>query len=507
MKTYFLILLFLISLTLSCQQKNKSESQYQISKLEQAESDQNLKTIRDLFLKDAVVLLPDFPPVVGNEAIASLFQFSWQKQNNKKQKYLVDSVSNCRHSYLEYGRLISVKKDQSVDTVLFRATYEQIHGNYFLTELNFGNTQADKMIPKLPKPTGPFGIGQLTYYFDKDQNLNQRQLSFQVWYPAIKDTGGRVAYRSASAVQAAAKFLGWPLFANSFVTSIKSHALKNATVAKGSFPVVIYNHGYGGFSGVYQTVFEELASSGYVVVSIGHQDESALLQIDEENVIGNSRENKIFAQRASELNGTKISELQSVILNSDKEKEVKLAYEDLLSKSPLHNKSVELWEQDTREVLDKLSEINRSDERIQGAMDLNTLGVFGHSVGGAAAGELSYSCPQVKAGINLDGFQFGNLNKNRLQSPFLFVSSNASGNTYLRVSPFSSESMYPCHHIVLKGYSHDMFSDLPLIMQGNKRAVLLQRALVKSFFDKYLKKKDLDLELLSGEFEEIQIVL
>ena len=75
--------------------------------------------------------------------------------------------------------------------------------------------------------------------------------------------------------------------------------------------------GYAGFTSVYQTVFEDLASNGYIVVSIAHENESALFITEKGNVIPNNPENTFYKSRSPELNGTKINEYQSVILNSD----------------------------------------------------------------------------------------------------------------------------------------------------------------------------------------------
>jgi len=350
-------------------------------------------------------------------------------------------------------------------------------------------------------------VGQVTYFYDQDMTSNGRYLSFQIWYPTNQKTGEYYPYRSFQTAQAAAHFFDWPLFGNSFVTLIKSHSLKNAPVVKNKqFPVLIYNHGYGGFSGVYQTVCEDLASHGYIVVSLGHQDESALLMVDDDKVIPNSPENQFYSKRAAELNGQRINELQSVILNSDINSEVKNAYHELLKKSLLHRESVELWTSDTKEAIKKLQDITKNDKRFKGTFDLKNIGVFGHSVGGATAGELAFSCSNVKAGINLDGFQFGNLIDNQLQVPFMFVSSNSSGESYLRVSPFCQDSTQPCHHVVLEGFTHEMFSDLAIIMYQNERAIQIQRKLILDFFDYYIKNREVNFTDVENHFYEITFI-
>lgn len=110
---------------------------------------------------------------------------------------------------------------------------------------------------------------------------------------------------------------------------------------------------------MYKTVFEELAIHVFVVVSIGHQDESALLLVDHEIIVANCPDNEIYAQRTPELKGKRINELQSVILNSDIPKEVETTYRELLDKSPLHQESVKLWTLDTEEAISKLTTLTK----------------------------------------------------------------------------------------------------------------------------------------------------
>lgn len=504
MKTILLtVLLLTLNPIVSCKKRGSSNSTYHIAKLFKADREKDITELQKLFTRKALIVLPDSPPIVGVEAISGLYQYIWNKHQEREQTYTIDSVYQSRSGYVEYGKTISRDKEHS-DTTLFRASFVHLHDKYLISELNFGNTNLQEKIPQLPKPSGVYNVGQKTFFYPKSRTLNNRLISFQLWYPTRQETGEKHPYRSLQTAKSAAQFLNWPIFANSFTTLIKSHSFKDPPVIKNQqFPVLIYNHGYGGFTGVYQSVCEDLASHGYIVVSLGHQNESALLMTDSENSLANHPDNDFYAKREKEINGVEINQLQSVILNSDIPNEVKIAYDELLNKSPLHNKSVELWAKDVKETILKLELINQKNSILKGALNLDNIGIFGHSVGGATAGELSYNSKQIKAGINLDGFQFGNLNNKQLQVPFLFVSSNSAGNTYLRISPFRFRAKMDCHHVVLNGFTHDMFSDLSIIINKDSRAIKVQRSLILNFFDKYLKHKEIDLALLEEEFQEL----
>ncbi len=105
-----------------------------------------------------------------------------------------------------------------------------------------------------------------------------RELGLIVWYPAA----GAAARRSPIwrkpdlILPAYAKAMGYPPAVADAFRNQESHAYEAAPVARGRrFPVVIFSHGYAqGFAGQNTALCEELASHGYVVVSIGHTYES-----------------------------------------------------------------------------------------------------------------------------------------------------------------------------------------------------------------------------------------
>ncbi len=161
----------------------------------------------------------------------------------------------------------------------FKVVFQETDKEYKITEISFGKEQNIKReIPKLIEPTGKYNIGQSTFFYDKTKSGNDRLLSFQIWYPTELNTGAKSPYQKKEVVKASANFLGFPLFMVSYFSKMKSNSFLDApAIANKKFPVLIYNHGYGGFTSVYQTIFEELVSHGYIVVSIGHENESALL--------------------------------------------------------------------------------------------------------------------------------------------------------------------------------------------------------------------------------------
>ena len=56
-------------------------------------------------------------------------------------------------------------------------------------------------------------------------------------------------------------------------------------------------------------------------------------------------------------------------------------------------------------------------------LDIDNIGMLGHSFGGAAAFEAVYSNPRIKAGVNMDGTLFITKDRDDMKKPFMFMES------------------------------------------------------------------------------------
>ncbi len=490
--------------SLSAQAVDKPTGHNLIKKLEIAARNQNQEEIRKQFTDGAVLSFPDEMPFAGRDSIASLYVHLQQNLKMETIGYSVDRTEVASGKHIEYGQYTFSMGDAEPETIAFRAVFEEIATSHLIAELVYGDE--GMILPKLLKPTGNHKVGRGTYFYDKTQTKTDRVMAFQIWYPTEPGNQERAVYQPENATKALAEFLGLPLFAISFISLVESNSFSRPpAVPNSKFPVVIYNHGYSGFTSVYQSVFEELASHGYIVVSVGHELESSLLLVDDGIIITSDPNNEFYSSRAPELSGPEINSLQDTILTSDDLEENRKAYKQLFKLSPLHNESTRLWASDTTAVIAKLKQLNAKDNNLSGAFDFEAVGVFGHSVGGATAGQLAFGDNEIRAGINLDGFQFGDLINSQLRIPFMFVSSNQQANSYLRATSFMHDSETVCYQATIKGFSHGNFSDLEQLMPGRERATELQRDLILAFFNKYLKNIDVDMTDLESEFPEISI--
>ena len=88
-----------------------------------------------------------------------------------------------------------------------------------------------------------------------------RPLTVEVWYPA------------ADGVEAGGTYEGVSLRAASVQVALEGQAVRDAApAAEGSFPLIVISHGYPGNRFLMSHLGENLASKGYVTVSIDHTD-------------------------------------------------------------------------------------------------------------------------------------------------------------------------------------------------------------------------------------------
>jgi predicted dienelactone hydrolase len=138
------------------------------------------------------------------------------------------------------------------------------------------NNRIDTISPSAPElaPYGPHAIGVSTLQVT-DRNrpdiLNtkdggpvaryDRTLTLEAWYPATLSAGQKPGgeYRAITRDP-------------NVTATLHGQAVRDAQPARGPFPLVIISHGYPGNRFLMSHLAENLASKGYVAVSIDHKD-------------------------------------------------------------------------------------------------------------------------------------------------------------------------------------------------------------------------------------------
>ncbi len=229
-----------------------------------------------------------------------------------------------------------------------------------------------------------------------------------------------------------------------------------------------------------------LAGQGYIVVTIDHIHDAGIVELPDGHVETNA-----------------IPEL-----TEDNEIELTI-------------RAIQARVADTRFVLDQLAAVNHGDNPdhehrplprgLRGAFDLDRVGMFGHSDGGATTAHAMHTDPRISTGINLDGnlwtpeaaagsdrplLQFGKQDLDPFQATtWAALRTNQHG---------------PTLQLHLTGSTHATFHDLAVLVPQaapfigltpdqiveaigtihGQRAVAVLRTYVNAYFDRYLRHHD-----------------
>jgi len=142
--------------------------------------------------------------------------------------------------------------------------------------------------PSLPEPTGPYSVGSARFSFvdstrpetftpDPD---DLREVAFRLWYPALKTScTRRVPYLEKADERKRSLPKGSPMPPAFFdsLGALRSNSYGDGVLSDSvpDFPVVIYSPAYGAGMDASTVLMEELASHGYVAVSVGHAFETS----------------------------------------------------------------------------------------------------------------------------------------------------------------------------------------------------------------------------------------
>jgi hypothetical protein len=262
------------------------------------------------------------------------------------------------------------------------------------------------IIPGLPEPSGPFGIGRVALdWVDPSRTADMAEdpatrvrLMVYLWYPTkapAKDARG-VLFPSAKAVDADPavskglkdKIFGgnWPLVVSGAITS---HAQENGAIARrpNTFPIVIFSPGAFMTCFQYTSAIEDLVSHGYVVAAIEHTYEVVAVAFPNGQLITYSPK-RIQPDFLPAPGGTR------------QENEAKLM--------DWSRHRVDVRAADESFVLDRLIQLDRDKtSQFSRRLDLAHVAAVGHSRGGWASILACRRDDRLRACVNEDGTSGG----------------------------------------------------------------------------------------------------
>lgn len=400
---------------------------------------------------------------------------------------------------------------------------------------------AAPVVPTLPMAEGQYAVGRTTLHLidfkrrDPFKPVRPRELMATVTYPARHaERYPRGAWFGRAVAQDLEASLSAPptsLPSGSVdLVGAVAHARVDAPVAQPpgwrarGLPVVLFSPGGGSSRELNTAQIEDLASRGYVVVSIDHTYEAPVV----------------------EFPGGRVARQVPGFVSEDP-KVLRVVFK----------RAIEARVADTRFVLDRLAALERgrpdgSRRRLpaglRGALDLSRVGMFGYSYGGYTAGEAMVYDRRIDAGVNLDGtmahgfdasedwpYAPGEVVKRGLDRPFLLFGSTGHNHLGSEAFPTGDPSWQQFWanqrgwklDLTLRGSAHGSFGDLqvggPQIARGlgltpatfepligtidPDRSIAAQRAYIASFFDLHLRGRDNHLlDGPSAAYPEIEFV-
>ncbi len=263
--------------------------------------------------------------------------------------------------------------------------------------------------------------------------------------------------------------------------------------ADGTYPLLVFSHGAYGIKEGNASTYTELASHGYVVVSIDHPYHSFYTR-SEDGIV--------------------------TMINSDFKNEVNNTNKGIYSYEEWYNiiqKWMKLRTDDMNFVIDTILTKAKGDNNpIYQHINTEKIGVFGHSMGGAASVWLGRERDDISAVVNIDAPFFSELVYNKADDNFMASSKAYTTplfNIYSddvwrqldrtpvyvanKLNNKQFEGAYTTH---FKGAKHLSLTDLPLfspilanILQGGKAdidkfyCIETENELILQFFDFELK--------------------
>lgn len=265
--------------------------------------------------------------------------------------------------------------------------------------------------------------------------------------------------------------------------------------ADGTYPLVVFSHGAYGINESNASTYTELASHGYVVCSIDHPYHSFY---------------------TASVDGT------VVLVNSEYMQEVNNANKGVYTIEEnygLIQKWMKLRTDDMNFVIDTILEKAKTgSENVYQLVNTEKIGVFGHSMGGAASVSLGRERDDIGAVVNIDAPLFSELVYNRetddlaasgqpYTTPLLNMYSDSvwvqlNSNSTYAANKTIDEHGTEVYTVYFQGAKHMSLTDLALfspmlanMLQGGRAeidayyCIETMNRIILEFFDCYLKGK------------------
>jgi dienelactone hydrolase len=363
----------------------------------------------------------------------------------------------------------------------------------------------------LPQPSGQFPVGRTIADWRDTAHIDPmappgtpRELLVWIWYPA-QHSGALDEYDPSTHAHALPfkgpailRPVNWVFkLLTTDYTKVHAHSLHDAPVSpqQAAYPVVLLRGGASVQVRNYTTLAEDLASHGYVVVGIDAPYRTGRVVFPDGRSLERRPEND-----PDMFEGEALFQLGATLVDN--------------------------WAADMTFAVDRLEQLNASDERFHGKLDLQKIGAFGHSLGGAEALEFCHNDARCKTAINVDGAPWGKVVTEGLAQPVFFLLSDHSSDPAddeARTVAVNLGSLFAHSpnrsQLMIKGANHFMFSDdavlksrivmgalkpFGILKVDGRRQLAIATHYISGYFDAVLAGRTASLPEISADYPEVQ---
>lgn len=356
-------------------------------------------------------------------------------------------------------------------------------------------------VNEMPLPSGDLSIGTSSFVLTDKSRIEtyddggNRRIKIQVWYPA-KTTDG---YKEVPWLEdgkpvsnSLAESMGLPGFILNHTELMMSSSYLDAPISDSSanYPVIKLSHGWSSLRNMHTDLAEELTSLGYIVVGIEHT----------------------YGSLATVFSDNDVSYINYDALPDTDTSEEFLGYA---------NKLVNTYASDVSFTIDELEKMNSGStvSIFKDKLDLDKLGLLGHSTGGGGDVSAALNDSRIKAIVGMDAWVeplYSNEISKNLQVPAMFLRSEAwsngknNPNLLSLVNGNTDESLlFQIDGTVHTDFSMAYMFDSPLAKQlkitGDNDSVYLVsilKTMITNFFDNNLREKNtIDLSTMDQKWD------
>ena len=336
-------------------------------------------------------------------------------------------------------------------------------------------------LENVAKPTGEYQVGtQVIHMVDNDRSAwygqesnNPREIMVRIWYPAQPQEGDLKApyvYNEKLIGDMVSEGFGIPKYLMQNLSNINGNSWSEAQPVNEKFPVIIFSHGIGGLKTRNTTQMEEMASHGYVVFSCDHAYDAGVSIFPGERII-----------------------LGKTAIPDDLTKE---------EKWNMRRAQLDYRAADIQFMLDEMAQGNFLSVALKNSLDLEHIGVFGHSFGGGASVVVAATDERIDACFGLDAWFLpvpSNVLNSDLKKPFIHLGQVRwkEEDNYLKLDTLAANNSALSLRLDVQGATHYDFTDFSQFSKLTKRygsgeiapprIRKITNSVVREFFDQYLK--------------------